>query len=474
MYTRKWLLALAVMGLATSAAAFGGLDFGLFRDNQLDAHSEQLFGIVAPVEASSTESVDEETASADPTRLVTLAKGLHARVLAAGGGVAPNIDMMALWPNDYSPTHLIACNEEGTGEPGLQRIRLFDGFTETIVTGTNSCDPVRRTVWGTIVFGEENGTVGWLIELMNPLGTTGVSFDRTAGAFSGGVGASNLSVRPALGRMSFEGLALYPNGLLYYGDENRPATGTAGGAYFKFIPSSPWAGGSITSLDQSPLASGTIYGLRLGKRSPNGANPGGTDYGQGTNTGLGTWVGGIPSSNANLRSFASSLKLTGYYRPEDLEVDRIALANGQVRFCGNNTGNEAQDHDWGETVCVTDGTLAQATANSATPELRYLVMGTWDFAMMDNLAQQPGRGNWVIHEDGDGAEFGRNNDLWSCMDDGEDADTLSDGCARVATLNDLTAEWTGGIFDGTGTHFYVSVQHNITGHGVVLDVTGWR
>src|SRR4051812_27861234 len=33
---------------------------------------------------------------------------------------------------------------------------------------------------------------------------------------------------------------------------------------------------------------------------------------------------------------------------------------------------------------------------------------------------------------------------------------------RIATLNDLAAEWTGGIFDATGTHFYVSIQHNIS------------
>jgi len=89
-------------------------------------------------------------------------------------------------------------------------------------------------------------------------------------------------------------------------------------------------------------------------------------------------------------------------------------------------------------------------------------------------AVQPGRGNWIIHEDGDGPDVGRNNDLWSCRDDGEDADTLSDGCVRIATLNDLNAEWTGGIFDATGTRFFVSVQHNVTGHGVILEITGWR
>lgn len=32
----------------------------------------------------------------------------------------------------------------------------------------------------------------------------------------------------------------------------------------------------------------------------------------------------------------------------------------------------------------------------------------------------------------------------------------------------------GGVFDHYGSHFYVSVQHSVTGHGVVLDITGWR
>ena len=46
MYTRKGLVALGVLGLAATAAAFSGADFGRFRDHQMDAHSEQLFGIV--------------------------------------------------------------------------------------------------------------------------------------------------------------------------------------------------------------------------------------------------------------------------------------------------------------------------------------------------------------------------------------------------------------------------------------------
>jgi len=320
--------------------------------------------------------------------------------------------------------------------------------------------------------GEENGSTGQVIEIIRPLETTEVFFDRVTGLASGGTGAANIASRRALGRLSFEGLALYPNGVLYYGDENRPSSGTPGGAYFKFIPTTPWTGGVISDLSQSPLASGTIYGLRLGKRSGN------TDYGQGSNTGLGTWVPIPPPSNPavgqNLRVQAATLKLTGFYRPEDLEVDPAALASGRVRFCGNDTGNENEDHNWGEAVCFTDGTLAQATANLATPEGQFFVMGTSELAMPDNMAFQPGRGNWILHEDGAGPDVGRNNDLWACLEDGGDDDTLSDGCVRAASLNDLNAEWTGGIFDASGRNFYVSVQHNVTGHGVILRISGWN
>ena len=42
------------------------------------------------------------------------------------------------------------------------------------------------------------------------------------------------------------------------------------------------------------------------------------------------------------------------------------------------------------------------------------------------------------------------------------------------TLNDLTAESTGGTFEGTGKRYFVSIQHNVTGHGVILEVDGWQ
>ena len=60
--------------------------------------------------------------------------------------------------------------------------------------------------------------------------------------------------------------------------------------------------------------------------------------------------------------------------------------------------------------------------------------------MMHHIAYQPGRENWIVHEDGDGPEVGRHNDLWSCLENGADADSLSDSYVRIATLNDLNAE----------------------------------
>jgi secreted PhoX family phosphatase len=465
------------------AAAFAGSDFGVGRDRTLATRALQLFGIKKPLAASSTQSISEAEATADPPKLATFAKPLTARVVTAGTA-APIIDMMVLWPNDEDPTTIIACNEGGTADPGLQAIDIATGETRTLLTGTVSCDPAHITPWHTIVFGEETygGGIanGRIYELIDPLGVQNVTLDREAGTFSDeatqdSYGADHFVAREALGRASFEGIGILPNGVTYYGDENRPSEGTAGGAYFKFVPSNLWVDGSdpITSLSDSPLASGSVFGLRLGKR---GTAPG-SDYGQGTNTGLGTWIPLGSGGNVDLRAAAATNKLTGYYRPEDLAFDEAALAGGQVKWCGDNTGNEATDHAWGETICLSDGALAD-TAGTTTPEVQYFVIGTSELAMMDNVAYQPGFGNWVLHEDGDIGDTHRNNDLWDCLPDGADADSLSDGCIRIGTLNDWAsndegAEWTGGVFDATGTRLFVSVQHNVTGHGIVLEVTGW-
>jgi len=450
-------LVLGIGGVAT--ASF--LDFGQQTERELADHANQLFGVKKPIQASSTVDLGEAQALADPAALATVAKGLDVDVVSAGNA-APNLDQMVLWPASH-PTHIITINEEGPTEPSLQKINLKTGVATTIVTGTDSGDPIRITPWGTILFGEEAGDTGAMYELIDPLSVEGATIDRTSGTSS----SPKIRRVNALGFNSFEGLAILPNGVTYYGNELSANAGAPAGAYYKFVPTTPWAGGPpITSLDQSPYASGSIFALRVGTSGNNG---------QGFQYGRGSWQP-IAGNGVALRPLAVAVKATGYYRPEDIDIDTKALAAGNVRFCGNNTGRDSARY-FGEVICFTDGSIAASASGSTTPEVTLLVQGSQEINMPDNIAFQARRGNWIVHEDGStvGAQGGdRNNDLWSCLDDGRDDDTLSDGCVRVGTLNDLDAEWTGGFFDPSGKHFYVSVQHNSSGFGTILDITGWR
>ena len=72
-------------------------------------------------------------------------------------------------------------------------------------------------------------------------------------------------------------------------------------------------------------------------------------------------------------------------------------------------------------MCITDGTVDQALANTATPELQYFVVNSSDMAMTDNIAFQPGRRNWLIVEDGDIELTHKNNDMFMCLPDDADS-----------------------------------------------------
>src|SRR5262245_50874665 len=76
-------IAAFAIGVVTMAVAHG--DFGVSREDALKAKSRQLFGVGTPVPASSSTSIDQATALADPRKLVKLAKGLHAHTVTRFG-----------------------------------------------------------------------------------------------------------------------------------------------------------------------------------------------------------------------------------------------------------------------------------------------------------------------------------------------------------------------------------------------------
>jgi secreted PhoX family phosphatase len=448
-------LVLSTPGVARLAAQ-GGADFGLFVEDQLSAHAEQLFGVNKPLAQSALGPFN----GADGTQAIELAGNDH-------------------------PTHLFVC-DESSSSPSVQRVDLEaspSSNATTIVTGLSSCDPVRRTPWGTIVVGEET-TSGGLYEILSPLSIVSpiAVLNRTTGATSD----ARVVKRKAVGQLAWEGNVILPDGTMYMGDELRPGSGNPGGGIYKFVPDTPYAGGAPISLAyQSPFASGQLYGLRLGSAGDNG---------QGTEIGQGAWV---PinvatyidaSSNIPLRPAQAALKLTGYYRPEDMERDSLAADHGQVRVCWTATGRMSNGGGstkesgsiYGEVMCLTDDPNP-APGGGTIPTVQRFIAGDRQANYFDNLAFQPHTGNLIVLEDGevevvksDGTTELRGNDIWLCLPDGQDRDVQSDGCIRVVSLKDTSSEPTGFIFTGDGRAAFVNLQHRATGVGALLKITGFK
>jgi len=360
-----------------------------------------------------------------------------------------------------------------------------------------SCDPVRRTPWGTIIVAEEAGATGGLYEIFDPLHVNApinVS-DRAHGTTSDPL---HLVKRQAVGSLSFESFAIRHDGTMIYGDELAPGGGAAGGGVYKFVPSVPFAGGGpVTVPAQSPLAAGTIFGLRVGAA-------GSSNWGQGAEIGKGSWtavnLAGLnvvdPNGNVILRNAQALQRFTGYYRPEDMDIDPIAAEKGVFRACWANTGRESHSGGsavensavYGEVMCLTEEPPSAAVPSPPTgtiPKVDRFIAGSPHAAMFDNVAFQPHTGNLVVLEDGptsivlpDGSTQPRGNDLWMCLPDGDDDDTQSDGCVRFASLRDTTSEPTGFIFLASGKAAFVHLQHrevDAANHrGSLLMISGFK
>lgn len=490
---KKILTFLACAGLSASVAADGAdRDFGQRVEQLLQAQAQKLFGVNRPAPAFTANVSRAPGQKAGD--LITLAHGLKATILTRrAGGVA---DMFAFWPNDSAPTHLVFCIEGGRQElegdgnssayapgdkynPSVQRINVVTGQVETILRGMSACDGMRRTPWNTILATEEVANTGGAYEILNPLATTDHTVaDRSSGVIvdaAGNTDTDEIAKRPALPAMSWEGLDITPEGVVYAGDERRPGSNygggnvvdSDGGAIFKFIPAVAWAGDSLADLSLSPFVSGSTYAYRARCSS--------SQYGQGCEIGRGDWV---TASAAAAAQSADAAGATGYYRPEDGHFDPSYAGPG-IRFCWTNTGNEGESN-YGEVVCMTDPTPGSA---SSQPIANRFVEGDAQFNSVDNLEFQKTTGNMYVIEDHE------NGDIFACLPDGRDRDIKTDGCIRILSVKDQSAEPTGFAFTADGRTAYVSIQHsddaactagtdceNVDGYATddIVKITGWK
>jgi hypothetical protein len=452
----------AALGQSQSALEVGGFDWGAELQASLAFAAYQLFGVKAPIGASAPASAGAVRVPFQPASdLLLLADGLTVDYLTREAGDAA--DMFSLWPNEGDPEYLVACieggreiigvNGDGTDKynPSVQRINLTTGRVDTVLRGMSRCDGIRTTPWGTVLATEETSD-GGAYEILNPVKVTGATvLDRGATGQAATVDDDRVVKRIALMTMAWEGFTVLPSGVVIGGDELRPGStlpDSDGGSIFKFVPASPRTQpGNIASLDLSPLVDGAAYAFQascVGGRQ---------QVGQGCEIGAGAW---IPVGAATARDDADVQGATGYYRPEDLHLDP-AYADADnpaaVRFCWANTGNSDAEN-WGEIVCAIDQNPLVADPETQTVIANRFIEGDTDMNAPDNLAFQPGTGNLYVIEDNS------NGDIFACLKDGSDRDVKSDGCIKILSLTDSSAEPTGFTFSPDGKSAYLSVQHS--------------
>lgn len=480
---RSALLALACTSLLGGAALADdgedlARDFGATVERLQSALSETLYGFKAPLPASAGPTTGAVRTTTQPAWAQALvARGLKVEYLTRNAADAT--DMMAFYPA-ANPTHLITCVEGGrtvinsaTGKlnPSIQSISLANGEVKTLVRGMTSCDGIRTTPWGTVLATEE-ASDGGAYELLNPLSLADVTIVNRA---TGQTSAPDRVIRRlALPTMAWEGIAVLANGVVYAGDELRPGTGGAdrdGGAIFKFVPSVAWAGGpAITALSQSPFAAGNTFAMQVACVNNT------QQVGQGCEVGNAAWV---PVLATTARTDARTALATGYYRPEDLHQDlkyADAANPAAVRFCWTDTGNE-DALNYAEVMCAVDSKPLVATAVERSVWVSRFIEGDPDFNSFDNLDFQPRTGNLYVIEDHP------NGDVFACLPDGTDRNLDTDGCAKMLSVVDSSAEPTGFIFDASGKVAYVSIQHSddalmpkVDDYGTddVLRITGFK
>ncbi|MGB0910210.1 MAG: alkaline phosphatase PhoX [Nitrospirales bacterium] len=298
----------------------------------------------------------------------------------------------------------ISVIDRETGQTAIHTGEAFGGW--------NSFDGIEWTPWGTLLAAEEAGAYGRLFECQ----ATGLHL--------------TCQDRPAVGRMSHEGIAVASDGAVYVGDE------LDGGSIFKFVPE-----------NYGDLSSGQLFALNIingGKTVCSGET--GIGF---TPTGAAEWVALTTGRNdvvtdpaTNARAAAKEAGVTRFCRPEDAEI-----IDGNLYVATTTTRTVFQISIMNERPFVTEYAGINTNINNESDVPNYGLFSP------DNLASDRA-GNLYITEDNAGKS-----DIWMATPD-KDQDGMADSVVLFATLTTKGAEASGIYFPPSAPRImFLNVQH---------------
>ena len=300
---------------------------------------------------------------------------------------------------------------------GISVTDLWTSETHVLVRRADweALDGIVWTPWGTILFAEERGASS-RPDPDFPAATAGLVYELDPATLQ-------VTVRPAIGSRSHEGMRFDPQGNLYGISETNP------GALFKFVPDR-----------RGDLSSGQLYALKVVN-----------DPGDGT--GPAVWVPlDRAASQINSDVEATRVGATGYFRPEDIEL---------ATSTGNSRGHVLYVAVTGNSSTVHGRVLAVQLRNDGTAIVsNYVKVGedvSNDFLMPDNVALDHTGRLFITEDPGSAGSTGQGDDIWVATPGpkGEQAATVG----RFASVTDCSAEPTGIYFDKSNGSLFVNIQH---------------
>jgi hypothetical protein len=332
-----------------------------------------------------------------------------------------------------------ALDLDGNGTPEgpygcLSVTDLKEGTTKLLVQRADweALDGLKWTPWGTLLFAEETidsafPDPDW------PAAESGLLYELALDPSDPSTAAS-VTVRPAVGAVSHEGIAIDPAGNLYTIDE------FASGGIFKFVPDR-----------RGDLSSGTLHALKVDGFDFASYNPGNPNATADARTGKARWVPlDRDAVKIDARAEMQAANGTPWGRPEDLEiVDNVLYA--AITSEDMVLAVDLKGPDPFVSIFVKAGRNVPVESSGVT-----------GLNNPDNLAVDAS-GNILVCEDNSPG------DVYFATPD-RDGDGLADRVLLFASLATPGAEPTGIYFGKDPQVLFVNVQHASNGNDMTIAI----